>query len=74
MPDGVEELSEGPPHELVAENATAKAAAVAAQRPEGTVLGVDTEVAIGARVYGKPGSVKDARAMLTALAGRRHTC
>ncbi len=73
MPEGVEELEAGPPHELVAENAYRKAAAVAAARPEATVLGVDTEVAIGARVYGKPGSVGDARTMLAALSGRRHT-
>jgi septum formation protein len=73
VPDGVEELTAGPPHELVAENAYRKAAAVAAQRPQDTVLGVDTEVAIGARVYGKPGSTADARAMLEELSGRRHT-
>ena len=72
VPDGVEELTSGPPHELVAENAYRKAAAVAADRPEATVLGVDTEVVIGARVYGKPGTVDDARAMLAALSGRRH--
>ncbi len=63
----------GPPHELVAENAYRKAAAVAAQRPQDTVLGVDTEVAIGARVFGKPGSTADARAMLEELSGRRHS-
>ena len=73
VPAGVEELTSGPPHEVVAENAYRKAAAVAADRPEATVLGVDTEVAIGARVYGKPASVQDARAMLVELAGRRHT-
>jgi septum formation protein len=73
VPAGVEELTSGPPHEVVAENAYRKAAAVAADRPEATVLGVDTEVAIGARVYGKPSSVDDARVMLTALSGRRHT-
>jgi septum formation protein len=73
LPDGVEELTTGPPHELVAENAYRKAAAVAASRAGAVVLGVDTEVAIGARVYGKPGSVDEARTMLIELAGRRHT-
>jgi septum formation protein len=73
VPDGVEELTAGPPNELVAENAYRKAAAVAAVRPQATVLGVDTEVAIGTRVYGKPESAQDARAMLAELAGRRHT-
>jgi septum formation protein len=36
------------------------------------VLGVDTVVALGARLYGKPGDTEEARATLTALAGRRH--
>jgi septum formation protein len=37
------------------------------------VLGVDTVVALGACVYGKPSCAEDARATLKALAGRRHT-
>jgi septum formation protein len=72
---GAEELTDGPPHELVAENAYRKAAAVAT-RPEhatDTVLGVDTVVAVGARVYGKPGSEDEARETLRALSGRRHS-
>ncbi len=75
---GAEELTEGPPHELVAESAYRKAAAVAARMPEAggsaaTVLGVDTIVALGARIYGKPADADAARATLRALAGRRHT-
>ena len=82
---GAEELTEGPPHELVAENAYRKAAAVAAREraPESTpaparasaatVLGVDTTVALGARIYGKPADAEAARATLRALSGRRHT-
>jgi septum formation protein len=77
VPD-VQELTEGPPHELVADNAYRKAAAVAAGvaadgRAEARVLGVDTIVAVGARVYGKPPDADRARQTLTALAGRRHT-
>ena len=76
MAPDVEELTAGPPHELVAENAYRKAAAVAkaADLPgAGTlVLGVDTIVAVGARVYGKPADASTARETLTALAGRRH--
>jgi septum formation protein len=71
----VEELTAGPPHELVQENAYRKAAAVAA-RPEharALVLGVDTIVALGPRIYGKPADAAAARATLTALSGRRHT-
>jgi len=64
----VEELEEGRPAELVVENALRKARAV-----EGDpVLGVDTEVVAGGRVYGKPGDAAEARAMLHQLAGREH--
>jgi septum formation protein len=64
----VEELEEGPPAELVVENALRKARAV-----EGDpVLGVDTEVVIGGRVYGKPRDACEARAILHRLAGRAH--
>ncbi len=69
----VEELSEGPPNEVAAENAYRKAAAVAEQWPAARVLGVDTIVALGARVYGKPADAGEARTTLEALAGRRHT-
>jgi septum formation protein len=54
------------------ENAYRKAAAVAEQEPEATVLGVDTVVALGPRLYGKPRDRDGARAILSALAGHRH--
>jgi len=74
VPD-LDELTDGPPHELVAENAYRKAAAVAAGKSGASalVLGVDTIVALGSRVYGKPADVSSARDTLTSLAGRRHT-
>ncbi len=72
VPD-VEELESGPPHEVALENAYRKASAVASRTTGGLVLGVDTLVSLGARVYGKPADAADARSMLTALAGRRHT-
>lgn len=68
----VQELSEGPPNEVAAENAYRKAAAVAEEWPDARVLGVDTIVALGARVYGKPADASEARATLEELAGRRH--
>jgi septum formation protein len=68
----VEELESGPPHEVALENAYRKASAVAAGSRQGPVLGVDTVVALGARMYGKPADPEEARATLTALAGRRH--
>ena len=66
------ELEAGPPNEVAVENAYRKAAAVAEHEPEATVLGVDTVVALGSRLYGKPGDRDEARATLTELAGRRH--
>jgi septum formation protein len=73
VPD-VDELTDGPPHELVAENAYRKAAAAAgSDAADALVLGVDTIVALGATVYGKPSDADAARETLTALAGRRHT-
>ncbi len=72
MPE-VEELDSGPPHELAIENAYRKAAVVAAEHPSARVLGVDTVVALGARVYGKPADRQQAGEVLRALAGRRHT-
>jgi septum formation protein len=66
----VEELEEGPAHEVALENAYRKAAAVAGNG--GLVLGVDTVVSLGARLYGKPADAEEALATLTALSGRRH--
>ena len=63
----------GPPHEVALENAFRKASAVAVRMSGALVLGVDTLVSLGARVYGKPADESEARAMLSALAGRRHT-
>jgi septum formation protein len=57
---------------VVLENAYRKAAAVAARRPEALVLGVDTVVSLGSRIYGKPADEGGAREVLAALAGRRH--
>ena len=72
VPD-VEELESGPPHEVAPENAYRKARAIASGAPDGAlVLGVDTVVALGGRLYGKPADASEARATLTALSGRRH--
>jgi nucleoside triphosphate pyrophosphatase len=67
-PADVEEVGEGPPLDVAVENAYRKAAAVG----PGRVLGVDTLVAVGSRLYGKPRDEADARAALAALAGRSH--
>jgi septum formation protein len=53
------------------ENAYRKAAAVGGQ-PSAAVLGVDTIVAIGSRIYGKPADRDAAGETLRALSGRHH--
>jgi septum formation protein len=69
----VQELTEGPPEELVLENAFRKARAVADRRGTALpVLGVDTIVALGRQIFHKPPDADGARATLTALAGREH--
>jgi septum formation protein len=68
----VEELEAGPPQEVALENAYRKAAAVAGEGSGGLVLGVDTVVSLGLRMYGKPGDAAQARDTLRALSGRRH--
>jgi septum formation protein len=69
----VEELTAGPPHEVALENAYRKAAAIAPSAPQAAVLGVDTLVSIGSRIWGKPAGEEAARETLRALGGRRHT-
>jgi septum formation protein len=68
----VEELTEGPAVDVAIENAYRKASAVAARVAPARVLGVDTVVSIGARLYGKPADEGEARETLVALSGRRH--
>jgi septum formation protein len=69
VPD-VEEEESGPPREVAVGNAVRKARAGA--RDGAVVLGVDTVVSLDDRIYGKPVDAQDARATLSALAGRRH--
>jgi len=66
----VEEVTEGPAPQVAMENAWRKARAAACA--DWVVLGVDTVVSLDGRIYDKPACVTDARATLTALAGRRH--
>jgi septum formation protein len=72
VPADVEEVEEGPPLDVATENAYRKAAKVAEAHPGRRVLGCDTLVALGPRLYGKPGDEAEARATLETLAGRRH--
>lgn len=58
------------PVELVRRHALGKARS--ARRPGRLTLGVDTTVALGGRVYGKPAGEVEAREMLRELSGRTH--
>jgi septum formation protein len=60
------------PTQIAESRAAAKARAVAERFPDGWVLGADTVVAFGGRLFGKPADRADAAAMITALAGREH--
>jgi septum formation protein len=71
VPD-VQELTSGPPQEVAVENAYRKASAIAGANAGAAVLGVDTVVSIGSRIWGKPADATHAEATLRALAGRRH--
>jgi septum formation protein len=64
----VDELTEGDPREVVVENALRKARSV----PGSRVLGVDTDVVLDGRVFGKPDSLEAARSQLSALSARVH--
>jgi septum formation protein len=57
---------------LVREHAHGKARSVAADAGQRPVLGVDTAVVLGGRIYGKPADAGDAEQMLEALSGQTH--
>jgi septum formation protein len=59
------------PFEVVREHARGKA--MSARKPGVVTLGVDTEVVLDGRVYGKPLDRDDAEHMLNELSGRTHT-
>ena len=61
-----------PPLEQVTGFALEKARSVARARSRDLVLGGDTVIELDGRLLGKPHDLRDARAMLTCLAGRSH--
>jgi septum formation protein len=74
LPGHAEELQ--PEHLSPAEscmlNAYRKARVVAKKVPDALVIGADTEVVLGRRVFGKPRDRADAASMLADLEGREH--
>jgi septum formation protein len=57
---------------LVREHARGKARSVAAQAGERPVLGVDTAVSLGGKIFGKPANAAEAERMIEELAGETH--
>ena len=68
----MEEVESGDPLAAAKENARRKAAKVSAARPEATVVGVDTVVALHGAIYGKPADEEHAARTLHALGGEVH--
>lgn len=60
------------PQALVVRNALAKAGEVARRNADAVVVGADTVVACGERIFGKPADAQEAKEMLASLAGRAH--
>ena len=74
-PANVQELSnsvEGP-DQMVTVNAGLKADALTDRFSDALVLGSDTTVALGEKIFNKPLDLGEARAMLKQLSGRMHT-
>ena len=65
-----EDLSGG---DLAQLNAYRKARFVAKKHPDALVLGVDTVVVLGSRIFGKPASLAEAEKMVLKLQGKTHT-
>jgi len=72
VPQYEEELTGAEPVAEVERRARGKARSVGGVAGERPVLGVDTEVVLDGRVYGKPADEGEAEAMLEALSGHTH--
>ncbi len=58
--------------EIAQLNAYRKARVIAKQHPDALVIGVDTVVALGTRLFAKPVDLADAERMLAELSGKSH--
>ena len=70
----VGEVSDAPlnPFDVAVTNACRKAISVADAHRAATVIGADTVVALGPRLFGKPADASAAAAMLCELSGKTH--
>ena|SRR5437773_1464082 len=60
------------PHEICQINAYRKARAAAKKHPDALVVGADTIVCLGTKIFGKPRNLKEAHEILSRLQGRTH--
>jgi septum formation protein len=72
-PPHVAEIEQGEPARVAVENALRKARAARVSGAQERILGVDTLVALGESIYGKPADQSEARETIAALAGVTHT-
>lgn len=72
VPQYDEQLTRADPVAEVERHAQGKARSVAGIAADRPVLGVDTEVVLDGRVYGKPADEAEAEAMLDELSGKTH--
>ena len=72
VPQYEEEATGADPVAEVEHRAQGKARSIAGIAAERPVLGVDTEVVLASRVYGKPADAAEAEAMLEELSGKTH--
>jgi septum formation protein len=72
-PTHVAEIEQGEPAQVAVENALLKARAARVSGVRERILAVDTLVALGARIYGKPPDERAARETISALVGQTHT-
>ncbi|MGP8199141.1 MAG: Maf family protein [Limisphaerales bacterium] len=64
-----DDLSAG---EVAQMNAYRKARVVSKKHPDAVTLGVDTVVALGSAIFGKPANLEEAERMVTTLLGKTH--
>lgn len=60
------------PYELCQLNAHRKARSVAKKYPDALVIGADTLVFLGRKIFGKPKNLKEAKEILSQLQGKTH--
>ena len=72
--DGAKEIFDEQlsPYELCQLNAHRKARSIAKKFPDCLVIGADTLVFLGRKIFGKPKNLKEAKEMLSQLQGKTH--